>query len=170
MDHNLRIVRSKEEKVTIPDLKSKFSYDPYTGIVKNKRLNQPAGSVDANGYIIIMHGRMHLRAHRVAWALYTGSWPVKYIDHINRNRSDNRICNLREADGFQNAANSGVQSNSKTGYTGVYYRTNRDRFVARVTHRGVRHTVGMAFRTAEEAHSARCQFITKHGIYDENNL
>lgn len=60
-----------------------------------------------------------LTAHRVAWAMETGSWPVSQIDHINLNRSDNRIKNLREASNLQNSWNKGISIRNTSGYKGV---------------------------------------------------
>jgi hypothetical protein len=50
--------------------------------------------------------RSIFQAHRLAWIYMTGEWPEEQIDHINRMRSDNRFCNLREATASQNVRNS----------------------------------------------------------------
>lgn len=50
-----------------------------------------------------------------------GRWPTEEIDHINNNRSDNRIANLREASRSQNCGNQTVRRNSKTGIKGVMH-------------------------------------------------
>jgi hypothetical protein len=55
---------------------------------------------------------------------------IKNTDHINRDRSDNRKTNLREATLFENARNKGVRKNSKSGYTGVNWITNESKYRA----------------------------------------
>jgi len=58
-------------------------------------------------------------AHRVAWAIYYGHWPSGQIDHINGDRTDNRICNLRIVSCHENMLNKGIQSNNSSGAVGV---------------------------------------------------
>ncbi|MEL7112724.1 MAG: HNH endonuclease [Pseudomonadota bacterium] len=63
--------------------------------------------------------RLPLRAHRVAWAIHTGSWPCGEIDHINGNKADNRFENLRVVSGDANKRNKPLQANNTSGYPGV---------------------------------------------------
>lgn len=80
------------------------SYDPETGAFT--RSGRPFGSFShPSGYgVLTMFGNQY-RMHRVAWALHYGEWPANQIDHINRDRSDNRIANLRDATSRENNAN-----------------------------------------------------------------
>ena len=55
-----------------------------------------AGSLKKHGYIDINIGKYKFMAARVAWLLYYGKWPLKHIDHIDRDRTNNRINNLRD--------------------------------------------------------------------------
>jgi len=84
-----------------------LDYNPFTGVftwkiekttggasIKNKR----AGSVYKNGYRYIKINKKRYRAGRLAFFYINKKFPELTIDHINRNRDDDRICNLREAD------------------------------------------------------------------------
>jgi hypothetical protein len=81
-----------------------------------------------------------------------GKWPTKFIEHKNRNRNDNRIENLREADYSKNGANSAVYKNSPTGLKGVVTKQN-GKFMAKITPQRKQIYLG-TFDSAEEAHKA----------------
>ncbi len=116
-----------KQKYSVDELKEMFSYNAETGVVSWAKISkqssmvvgQRAGSVKANGYIRIQIGKNMIQAHRVAWALHYGVWPTGSIDHINRNRADNRISNLRECSHAENMMNRGASYNNKTGLKGV---------------------------------------------------
>lgn len=130
--------RTKPPKgvVTQAAMKQLLHYDPATGIftrLRGGRWNQNAGIVagtkNKNWYIrIYLMGAYH-HAHRLAWLYMTGEWPAAQIDHINRDKADNRWCNLREATPRQNLANKGAQANSNSGVRGVHYYNARDKWV-----------------------------------------
>lgn len=62
---------------------------------------------------------VNVKAHRVIWAMYYGAWPEGQIDHINGNRSDNRIRNLRDVSSAENGRNQRRHSTNTSGYCGV---------------------------------------------------
>lgn len=101
-------------------IRSYFAYDPDTGIISRTDRKNSNGSFDKDGYLILKIKTHHYKAHRVAWFLYYGDFPTLEIDHINRNRSDNRISNLRESDREMNNRNSAHKINPATGVVGVY--------------------------------------------------
>lgn len=103
-----------------------LSYFPETGIVKwrVRRAGSAwpgdiAGSKDGDGYLRTSIFRNAVTIHRIAWALHYGAWPEGGIDHINRDKTDNRIANLRLATVAQNNANRGVMATNTHGDKGV---------------------------------------------------
>lgn len=108
------------DEMILDYIKTHFSYNPISGeIFRDDRANS-CGSLDKDGYLIIKVKKQQFKAHRIAWLLYYGTFPVMEIDHINRNRLDNRIENLREVDRIGNHNNSSRKRNFKTGVIGVY--------------------------------------------------
>lgn len=98
-----------------------FTYDPSTGFIfKNGRRRDVVGS---KGYRMVTAGRLHVKAHRLAWRLYYGRWPTMDLDHRNQVKSDNRIENLRLATHGQNITNAPARKNCKSGERGVYWDT-----------------------------------------------
>lgn len=90
-----------------------FAYNPETGLIrwKDKRKDALskfcAGCVDSRGYIKLKVDGVYYGAHRVVWLLSHGKWPDNLIDHINQNKADNRIANLRDVTQKQNLENVG---------------------------------------------------------------
>ncbi len=119
--------------VTVERVKELLDYDPETGVFTWKvdrgpkaRKGDTAGWLEKSGYLNIRLGKKNYRAHRVAWAVFTGGWPELDIDHINGVRIDNRIANLRLATRSQNAQNlKKAMSNNKHGFLGVKKNGNR---------------------------------------------
>lgn len=91
-----------------------------------------------------------LRFHKLA----TGTTADVIIDHINRNKLDNRKSNLRIATYSVNAINRGLQSNNTTGYAGVHFNKKNQNWNARVKVKGKVICLG-TFPTKEEAIAAR---------------
>lgn len=120
-------------------LKQILHYNPDTGewtwiekLSDKRPVGSKAGSVGKSGYNIIRINGEKYRAHRLAFLYMTGDWPKEFVDHKNRNRSDNRWCNLREATVNDNNRNRELSPQNKSGYKGVYWREDRDKWVARI--------------------------------------
>lgn len=70
-------------------------------------------------------------AHRAAWCVHHGYWPDQ-VDHINLNKKDNRLVNLREANRSQNLFNTPAQSNNTSGVKGVYWHKPAGKWLAQI--------------------------------------
>lgn len=92
-------------------------------------------------------------AHRVIWAIVHGYWPENDIDHRNGIRSDNRLCNLREATRGENMQNQTLRRDNKTGRPGVSWSAHKSAYVAQIRAGGVTHYLGL-FHSVEHAAAA----------------
>lgn len=114
-----------------------------------KKAGALAGNKRADGYTRIkLHKKLYL-AHRLAWLVEHGVWPVT-LDHIDGNGSNNRIVNLRECTMSQNKANSRSYKNNKSGVKGVFWNKKLERWGASIQCGGKRHHLGL-YHTKEEA-------------------
>lgn len=93
-------------------------------------------------------------AHRAAWALHAGVWPSEEIDHINGDRADNRIVNLRAVSHAVNMTNKKLYASNKSGAHGVAWHPTKRRWAAYITISGKRKQIGM-FASCDEAIAAR---------------
>lgn len=106
-------------------LKSLLTYDPDTGDfrwrVKRPRcaIGATAGTATYHGYSAIKIDGVTHRAHRLVWLYEFGRWPAGELDHINRNRSDNRVANLRETSRFLNCQNRQKPATAHSSHIGV---------------------------------------------------
>jgi len=143
------------------ELSEELTYDPATGRFTWKK--EP-GSI-SNGYRLLRVNQKSLWAHRVAWLLATGEDPEgKVIDHINGDRLDNRIDNLRIATYSQNSANAKRHSRNTSGLKGASKVLKRGRWTGRwqasITYQRRQIALGY-FDTKEEAHAAYLEAARK---------
>ena len=103
------------------------------------------------GYVAIKINKKSYKLHRVAWLIYYGEDPQDLeIDHINRDKSDNRVSNLRLVDRSTNCFNTGISKVNTSGTKGVSYCKRDKLWIAKIR----RKCIGY-FRTKEEAITAR---------------
>jgi HNH endonuclease len=142
-----------------------LDYAPDTGIFTwrprpGKRLwnsshaGKPAGQLSERGYIRIEIGGKRYRAHRLAHLWMVGKWPGSSIDHVDRNRADNRWSKLRPATPSQQIANQEPSRRNKSGVRGVYFDKERAVWRSIIEVDGRERYLGR-FKDFEDAVSAR---------------
>lgn len=146
------------EPIPIDECRKLFRYDPETGQIHRLTVHGrfPAGTecgTHKKDYLYVQYGKKVILFHRLAWALHYGEWPKLTIDHINLDRFDNRIANLRQATVAQNIRNRPMQKNNKTGFKGVCRHKKSGKYSAKIVYEAVRYHLGQ-FDTAEAAFAA----------------
>ena len=147
---------NKEDLLTADQVRLLIDYDPDTGAMTRKvesmgyRKGAKGGYKDVHGYARIEINGVTYRAHRVAWLHYYGEWPRGAIDHINGDRLDNSIKNLRVASPSVNSQNIGNRADNQTGYKGV--RINGSGWSASIRVNNKRIHLG-TYKTPEEAYA-----------------
>lgn len=151
----------KMKTITAARLREMVSYDPATGVFRWLRARScgvkagdiAGGKLNENGYHRFrVDGRLYV-AHRLAWLYVYGQWPKGEVDHVNGERADNRIANLRDVDDTMNAQNThGARRDNRVGLAGVGKRKT-GRYYARIRTAGTLTFIGR-FDTAEDAHAA----------------
>ena len=152
---------SKQNLPTILRIREAFNYNPKTGsltwrIKPSNRvfIGREVGSPDGQGYRILMLDKYLLRTHRVAFAHYYGYWPTGFIDHIDQNRNNNAIKNLRDVSNAVNLQNqTKAQKNSSTKVRGVWFDKRRNKYIAETSCFKKKIYLG-SFLTLKEAESA----------------
>lgn len=124
-----------------------------------------AGCLNHDGYRRVQIRLQRVGEHRLVWLLNTGRWPPNDIDHLNCDRSDNRIENLREATRSQNMMNTGKPKKNTSGYKGVHWRKDCQKWESYIKANGKKHHLGF-FDDAETAGYARQSATLKlHGDF-----
>lgn len=145
--------------MTTTDIQKILAYDSNTGVFtwamktgKKSVIGAVAGSTSEGDYTRIRIHRKSYLAHRLAWLFTYGAFPVGEVDHINRVKSDNRICNLREASSAQNKQNRTAHVGA-SGYRGVVWLAANKKWRAAIGHNYKNIYIGL-FDTAEAASAA----------------
>lgn len=139
-------------------LAQKYTYDPQTGVFQRntpwgrQKVGDVAGCVSPQGYRYLTFNGRATPAHRLAWLWVYGDWPSGDIDHINRDRLDNRISNLRCVSRSVNCHN--ILPRSASGEKGVTAASKGNRWEARIMVKRKSLHLG-TYASLEEAAAAR---------------
>lgn len=150
-----------KKRLTYEEVHRLFEYEPASGLlirrvsVRGSRF-KPGDSVGyctGSGHLgVQVDGKGYL-VHRVIWLLQTGKWPEAEVDHVNGVGSDNRWLNLREATHAENGRNLKKKSNNSSGYAGVCWNKDCQKWMARITLHGTGYHLGL-YDTPEDAAQA----------------
>lgn len=154
-----------------PDLAEWWSYDPETGVISWRKVRKTLRKsicvgrpvftvVRRSGYTYISFRTSWYALHRVAWFLHTGEDPGSfYVDHINRDKLDNRFVNLRLATNSQNQANA--KGKGERALPKGVYADPSGRFIAIIMVNRRQHRLGV-FSNPHEAQAAYLEAARKH--------
>lgn len=151
------------QHITLDRLKEALRYDPSTGNfwwreqARGRRLGQRAGRM-ASGYVQIHLDKKRYQAHWLVWFYHNGTWPTDEVDHINGNKLDNRIENLRLATRCENRQNHKMMKNNTSGFRGVHWSKKEGKWIASICIAGTQKRLG-AFTSPEEA--SECYLAAK---------
>lgn len=162
--------------ITYERLRDVLDYDEETGLFT--WTNPPgyktvpgasAGSETKRGYVCIQIDGIKYKAHRLAWLYSKGYMTENEIDHINRIKNDNRICNLREVSRQCNVVNRGEQKNNTSGVIGVYRYKATGKWGACITITKSRKHLGF-FNSKIDASMARYNAEIDYKFYKCNTI
>lgn len=127
--------------LSLERLREVLEYDPKTGLFRWKitlssraPAGRPAGFHMKNGYIGIAIDNVDYYAHRLAWFTTYERWPFQ-VDHINCQKSDNRISNLRETNFVGSSVNRPRRKDNTSGATGIHFDKSRQKWLVNVGHK-----------------------------------
>lgn len=135
------MIYSSFNDVTQAELIEHYDYDPAGGLILKKRhnikvskinLGRRVGTSGSCGYLKFIFKGKVLLCHAAIFLYHNGYLPENEIDHINRDRKDNRIENLREVHRVCNARNCSISKNSSTGVVGVCNDRTRGMFFVHI--------------------------------------
>jgi len=148
-------------KPTAEYLRSILNYNRETGVftrrlstAPNARTGDVAGYMSKDGYLLVKVLCKTYKAHRLVWLYVHGEWPQGQIDHINRDRSDNRIANLRDVSHQQNQQNASRRWDNTSGYPGVCWHKPSGKWAASISYSKKQKHLGL-FTDINEAVAAR---------------
>lgn len=150
------------KNLTAERVRELLNYDPETGVFTRRTrgrgipLHGRAGSNAGAGYLHMRVEGCTYMLHRLAWLHYYGEWPKHNIDHIDRDRSNNAIQNLRDVRQTINKQNCVYAPNGSTGERNIWYGERRGRMRYRVSIKAQgRRPLQRWFDTLDEAIVAR---------------
>jgi len=158
---SFKIMRYNKD-LTQKRLKEVLQYNGESGAFSRVSRNGRLGTICVQGYLVIQIDGVIYKAHRLAWLYTYGDWPREQIDHIDRDRMNNKILNLRDATAKDNSQNRTMSKNNKSGVNGVYWNKKMGKWHAQIRGETGNEHIGY-FGNLIEAREARVAVQTDRG-------
>jgi hypothetical protein len=163
--------------VPVEELRRRYHYDGER-LIHAIRPSKNVRAGDFADTTINSHGYRHacmttdgtykiFYAHRIIFAWVHGHWPANQIDHIDGNKLNNRIENLREVSNAGNARNQKRRSTNTSGHTGIYWHNHANKWAAQITVDGRRMRLGY-FHSKSDAIAVRKAAEVEHGFHENH--
>lgn len=159
--------------VTQDDLKRYFNYNAKTGVVINKitrgnsKKGERSGAIDNRGYLTVSINSKMMQIHRLAF-LYEKGYLPKYIDHIDGDKLNNKIDNLRECRQQENCYNRKMSKNNQCGVKGVYWDRGSRSWRAQLSINGKNTYLGCFWEKELAAQVVSIYRLKHHGEFANN--
>jgi len=164
-------------ELTQKRLKYLVDYNPFTGVFIWKKsigsrsiVGEPAGNImKPLGYRQIRIDKKLYYSHRLAWLYMYGEFPKHQIDHINHDRADNRINNLRDCTQADNKKNIRKYKNNTSGVTGVHWCKKRNEWTCAISGDG-KVINGGRFKNKEDAILKREALLVEYKYHENHGV
>ena len=140
-----------------------YSIDPLTGDVWNTKTNRKLSQFKVNDYSVVSLFNKNIKQNKKVHKLYSG-FENFTVDHINRNKSDNRLCNLRICNQSQNLHNINPLSNNETGYTGIFIKNRQYLSTITINYKTYTKIFDLTPKGLQEAFKHRLVKKIEHGL------
>jgi hypothetical protein len=163
-NNNLQVINNVERWKVI-DMHPKYSISTYGRLRQDKKKRILKNKTDRNGYhtidLCINGKKTRVKIHRlVAFAFIDNLFNKKCVDHIDNNRKNNNINNLRWVTFSENGMNMSKKKSNTSGITGVCWNKRRNKWCAQITIDGIKKHLGY-FKTIEEARETRIKAVNE---------
>ncbi len=142
-------------------------YSRRTGVFTSRKSGKVLGSPNDAGYLVVKLGVKYFALHRLAWLYVYGYMPEGVIDHLDHDKQNNAIHNLREVSQTDNCKNHKLSKKNTSGAVGVRWNERLEKWTAAIKvdrkniHLGV-------FDSFEEAVAARAEANIKYGFHENH--
>lgn len=168
-------MRAKHDNSVYEAAQKLLRYEPETGLfywlVQRggiARVGDVAGAVTPTGYVIIRVNKKTVLAHRLAWYIVHNELPDE-IDHINHNRQDNRLGNLRSADRKTNGRNLVMKSNNTSGVSNIVFDKRGGKWVLQAMVDGRMNHIGSS-RVFDDLAAVRDSAMENLGFHERHGV